>query len=140
MLSYCDACAAAWKDFLLLVGRVMLGWIFAYSGFMKSFKFIPYSTRGWPAEWFWGPVGAGVELVGGVLILLGLGTRYASILLMLFVIVATFSSHRYWEFPAAQVRGQQSQFFKNVAIFGGFVVLFVTAGGRFSLDRWLRRK
>lgn len=118
----------------------MLGWIFFYSGFMKTFRFIPYSTAGWPAEWFWGPVGAGVELVGGILILLGLGTRYAAILMMLFVIVATFSSHRFWEMPPAQVRLQQSQFFKNVAIFGGFVLLFVTGAGRHAVDTLLRRK
>jgi putative oxidoreductase len=139
-LSYCDSFAATLQDFLLLVGRVMLGWIFVYSGFMKTFQFIPYSTAGWPAAWFWGPVGAGVELVGGALILLGLGTRYAAILMMLFVIVATFSSHRFWEYPAAQVRLQQSQFFKNVAIFGGFVLIFVTGAGRYAIDAVLRRR
>ena len=34
-LSYSDGLAAAWQDFLLLVGRVMIGWIFIQSGWRK---------------------------------------------------------------------------------------------------------
>jgi len=57
---------------------------------------------------------------------------------ILFVIVATGISHRYWDFAeAAARRAQESQFFKNLAIMGGFILLFATGPGRFSLDAWL---
>ena len=63
---------------------------------------------------------------------------------ILFVIVATGISHRYWDFAeAAARRAQESQFFKNLSIMGGFILLFATGPGRFSLDGWLasrRRK
>ena len=57
------------------------------------------------------------------------------------MLVATFSSHRYWEFSdVAARRIQESSFYKNMAILGGFGFLFVCSGGRLSLDGWLRRR
>jgi putative oxidoreductase len=141
-----DAFAARSYDTLLLAGRLALGAIFVLSGYLKLMGLTAFSAslaaRGVPAEWFWGPVGAAVEFVGGILILLGLGTRYAALLMILFVIVATGISHRFWEFAdPQQFRTQQSQFFKNLSIIGGFLVLFATGGGRFSIDSfWPRRK
>ena len=41
---------------------------------------------------------AASEFIGGTLIILGLGTRYAAALIVNFVIIATAISHRYWEF------------------------------------------
>jgi uncharacterized membrane protein YphA (DoxX/SURF4 family) len=35
---------------------------------------------------------------------------------------------------------QLTQFWKNVSMMGGQMLLFVTAGGRFSADALLRRK
>jgi putative oxidoreductase len=97
--------------------------------------------RGVPASSFWAVVGATVEFVGGILIVTGLKTRYASLLMILFVIVATGISHRFWDFAdAAARRSQESQFFKNLAIIGGFLVLYVAGAGRFALDAVLGRR
>src|SRR5215211_4313360 len=86
-----DAFAAKFYDELLLVSRVALGLIFVLSGYMKLTGLAAFSAslaaRGVPAAWLWGPVGATVEFVGGLLIVLGLGTRYAALLMILFVIV-----------------------------------------------------
>lgn len=76
----------------------------------------------------------------GILIVTGLKTRYASVLMVLFVIAATAISHRYWEFADAARRTQESQFFKNLSIIGGFLLLFVSGSGRFGLDTLLRRR
>jgi putative oxidoreductase len=70
----------------------------------------------------------------------GLATRYAAVACMAFLIVATALAHRYWEYPAAQLMGQYNNFLKNIALFGGALLLFVTGAGRFSLDRVLSRK
>src|SRR5262249_49106079 len=75
---------------------------------------------------------------GGLAIVFGLMTRYAALLMIAFVIVATLISHRFWAFQGAERRTQTVQFAKNVAIIGGFLFLFVTVGGRYSLDRWWR--
>ena len=132
-------------DVILLVGRLALGVIFVKSGFQKLMALGAFAAslagRGVPASSFWAVVGASVEFVGGLLIVTGLKTRYASLLMILFVIVATGISHRYWEFAdAAARRAQESQFFKNVAIIGGFLLLHVCGAGRFALDAVLGRR
>jgi putative oxidoreductase len=138
------AATPLWQDFLLLVGRVLMGWIFVESGWRKLMgmdafiaslvrRAVPYPTvLGW--------IGAPVEFFGGLALLLGAWTRSATLLIILFTIVATLIGHRYWEItePAAR-RMQQSHFAKNLTIIGGLILLFVTAGGRFSVDGWRRR-
>jgi putative oxidoreductase len=134
--------AAAWQDFLILFGRILMGWIFLQSGWGKLMN-IPAFVQTMPRRdlpAFLGYVAPPVEVLCGALLLLGLATRYAALLTLLFTIVATFSSHRYWNFPAAQQGNQSSHFWKNIAMMGGQVLLFVTAGGRFSVDYLLRRK
>ncbi len=85
-------------------------------------------------------IGAVVELVIGVTLILGLATRYGALLCALFLIIATALAHRYWEYPAAQAGNQYNHFLKNLAIFGGALVLFVTGPGRLSIDRMLSKK
>ena len=75
-----------------------------------------------------------------VIVLLGRVALGASLLMVLFVIVATGISHRYWEFADAARRLQESQFFKNLSIIGGFLLLFATGSGRFALDALLARR
>ena len=132
-------------DVLLLLGRVALGAIFVKSGFQKLIGLSAFAAslagRGVPQAETWAVIGAIVELVGGILIVTGLKTRAASLLLILFVIVATGISHRFWDYAdAAARRSQESQFFKNLSIIGGFVLLYVTGAGRFGLDALLRRR
>jgi putative oxidoreductase len=60
---------------------------------------------------------------------------------LFFTIVASFSSHAFWTFEDAARRAQQhTQFWKNTTMKGGLLLLFVTAGGRYSLDWLLARK
>jgi len=128
-----------WQDIGLLVGRVLMGWIFVDSGWRKLTAMdtfiaslvnrrVPYATiLGW--------IGAPVEFFGGLALVLGVATRYGALLVIAFTIVATLIGHRYWELTdAAARRMQQSHFAKNLTIIGGLVLLFVTAAGRFSID------
>jgi len=129
------------RDVILLLGRVALGAIFVKSGLQKLMALSAFAaslaSRGVPQSSVWAVVGATVEFVGGILIVTGLRTREASLLMVLFVIVATGISHRYWEFADAARRLQESQFFKNLSIIGGFVLLCATGSGRFGLDALL---
>ena len=133
------------EDALLLAGRITLGIIFVKSGLQKLMALGPFAAslanRGIPASDTWALIGATVEFVGGILIVTGFRTRAAALLMILFVITATGISHRFWEFAdVAARRSQESQFFKNLSMIGGFLLLFVTGGGRYSLDGWLSRR
>lgn len=141
-----DRFAVTSGDAMLLIGRVLMGWIFVQSGFAKLTGITGFAqvlaSRGVPAPSVMAWVGAIVEFFGGLALILGLKIRWASLLMVLFVIIATLISHRYWEFvePAAR-RAQEGNFFKNLAMIGGLLFLFVVGSGRFSLDSvlWRRR-
>lgn len=135
-LGMADGLATSKQDAILLLARVCVGWIFVQSGILKLTGLQSFSTRGWPEAWFFGPLGAIVELIGGALLMLGLATRYSCLVLLLFMIVATFSNHRYWDYPPEAMQGQKSHFFKNLSIFGGILVFYAIGAGRYSLD-WL---
>jgi putative oxidoreductase len=142
ILSRTDGVAAASQDVLLVLGRVLLGWIFVQSGWRKLMDIPAFVAtiprRGLPD--FLGYVAPPVEFVGGLFILFGLATRYTALLMLLFIIIASFSSHRYWTFTdAAQLQQQHSHFWKNVSMMGGQVLLFLTGAGRYSVDRLLMR-
>lgn len=141
---YSDRLAGRTDDVLLLMGRIALGAIFVKSGIQKLMTLGVFAaslaSRGVPQSSMWAVIGATVEFVGGILIVTGLKTRFASLLMIAFVIVATGISHRYWEYAETARRAQESQFFKNLSILGGFLVLFVTGSGRFGLDSLLRRR
>jgi putative oxidoreductase len=139
-----DRVAPGWGDAILLLGRILIGGIFVQSGFDKLIGLGTFAAglaaRGLPAALVpvLASIGASVEFFGGLAIVFGLMTRYAALLMIAFVIVATLISHRFWVFGGAERRTQTVQFAKNVAIIGGFLFLFVTGGGRYRLDRWWR--
>lgn len=141
VLSYTDSIAVMWQDFLLLVGRILMGWIFMQSGWGKIFDIAKYSGTfpGRGLQPWMAYVSVPAEFFGGILLILGLATRYTSLVLVFFLIVASFSSHAYWSMPEAQRAAQSSQFWKNIAILGGMLVLFVQAAGRISVDYLLAR-
>jgi len=140
-LSYTDGIATAWWDFLLLLARVLAGWIFLQSGWSKLGNIPGFATRlvsrGVPE--FLAYIAPFVEFLGGLGLVLGVATRYSALLLILFTIAATWTSHAFWTFPEAERGRQFTQFWKNVSMIGGLLALFAAAGGRFSLDRLLRR-
>src|SRR3569833_3641960 len=101
-LSRLDGVAAAATDLWLLIGRVLLGWLFLYSGYTKIMNMagaVAYLTNlkaPMPEVLVYFSVAAEFGL--GVLLVLGLATRYAAVLGMLFMVVATALAHRYWEY------------------------------------------
>src|SRR3954464_15950906 len=135
---------AAVTALALLIGRVAMASLFLPSGLMKAMNiqaFI-YSVdgRGVPFSPILAPLGAAVEFLGGMALLLGVQVRFASVLLLVFTVLATAIAHRFWQYaPGAARQIQQISFFKNVAIVGGFVFLAAHGGGRYCLEQLWRR-
>jgi putative oxidoreductase len=104
-LTCTDGIAAQWQDLLMLLARIMLGLIFVMSGWGKLMNISGFvatmSQRGLPD--LLGYIAPFVEFIGGVLLIIGFATRYASLVMLLFIIIASFSSHRYWASEPAQV-------------------------------------
>jgi putative oxidoreductase len=141
-LSGADRLASSTADILLLIGRILLGYIFVRSGFPKlldiSAVMATYPPRGLPPMLAY--ISVPFEFFGGLALLFGFATRYVLVGFLIFMLVATFSSHRYWDYPAAQQVVQAGNFYKNLAMIGGVLFLFVVGPGRLSIDGWLRKR
>ena len=100
-LTCTDGIAAQWQDLLLLVARVLFGWTFVMSGWRKLMNIAEFVATmpisGLPD--FVGYVRPSSSLSVVSLVIAGLATRYASLLLLLFIIIAAFSWHRSGRFP-----------------------------------------
>jgi len=121
-----------------LVGRILLALIFVISGFGKITGFegtVGYiASKGLPLPQL-GAVGATVvELVGGILLIIGWQTRWAATALFLYLIPTTLIFHPFWAVEAAQQQMQQINFMKNLAIMGGMLYVMAFGAGSLSID------
>jgi putative oxidoreductase len=137
--------AATVNDLALLVGRVAFASLFLPSGLSKLMNLQAFmyniDGRGVPFAPVLAPLGAALEFLGGLALLLGVQVRFASVMLLLFTVAATLIAHRFWEYrPGAAHQMQQINFFKNVAIVGGFVFLAAHGGGRYCIEQLRRRE
>jgi putative oxidoreductase len=138
LLSRADGLAQS-SDALLLVGRILIASVFALTAWGGSPNPGYLGSLGLSNPIYWSWVAIAVEVVISITLILGVATRYGVLLTMLYVIVATVLAHRYWQYPAAAQGVQYIFLTKNLAIFGGLFVLFVTGAGKYSVDEQLRK-
>ena len=126
-------------DTAALVGRILLAVMFITSGFGKISGFegtVGYiASKGLPLPQVGAVIAIVVELGGGLLLAIGYKARWAALALAIFTIVAAIFFHNYWAVEAAEKMGQQINFWKNVSITGGMLMVFAFGPGRYSLDR-----
>jgi len=139
LLSHADGIATGMTDILLLVGRVLIACVFLLTVWGGSPTVAYLTSINFVNPGIMSPLANIVEWVIVISLVLGLGTRYGALLGLAFVIVATVSAHRWWGYPQAGQLVQYIFLTKNLAIAGGLIALFVTGGGRFSVDEKLRR-
>lgn len=68
-----------------------------------------------------------VELVLGLLLLVGWRLRWVALLAAALLVADALLSHPFWSVPAAASDGQLLHFMKNIALAGGFLLLSATA-------------
>lgn len=119
----------------LLVLRVVVGAVFAAHGAQKIFEYtIPgtigsFAGMGVPMPEIAAPFVAFVELIGGILLVLGLFTRLAGVLLAIDMVVALVLVH----LSAGLWVGEGG--YEFVAVLGAAALaLALTGAGRFSID------
>jgi putative oxidoreductase len=123
---------------LSLIARLLMAALFLPAGIAKLTGFegtVGYITSvGLPAPTLAALAALVLEIVGGVALIVGLGTRFVALALALFTLVASFIFHAYWSVPADQVFVTQLLFFKNIAVAGGLMALAAFGAGTWSLD------
>ena len=122
----------------LLAARVLMAVMFVPAGISKIGGFegtVGYiASVGLPMAAAGAVAAIGVEVLGGLALLAGVGTRVAAVVLALFTLAASVFFHAYWAVPADQAMVQQLMFFKNLAIVGGLLGLAASGAGGWSVE------
>jgi putative oxidoreductase len=83
---------------------------------------------------------AAIDLVGGLLLVLGLRTRLAAVVLSIFVLLTLYFAHSFWTMDGPARAANQAHFYKNLAVIGGLLLICYFGAGAYSLDGWFKRK
>jgi putative oxidoreductase len=129
------------NDLALLVGRLLFAALFLPAGISKAMGFAAFSgslaAKGMPYADAWAAAAVAIEVLAPIALILGVAPRVTALILIAFVIMATATSHRYWEFAeAAARRPQEVNFFKNGAILGGLLFYLASGAGKWSIAGW----
>jgi putative oxidoreductase len=121
-----------------LAVRIVVGSVFLWTGWQKL-QILPRMTenfRGWgiPAPEIMTPFVSGVEFVCGIMILLGLLTRFAAVPLMIVMVVAIIAAKRGDIDSLVTLLG-----FEETSYFVMFAWLAIAGPGPVSLDRFILR-
>lgn len=128
------------RDVAALVGRVLLAFMFVYSGFGKIGGFegtaANIASKNLPLPAIATTIAIVVEFVGGLMVVVGWKTRWAALAVAVFTFFASIFFHNFWAMPdAAAARTNMIMFMKNIAVIGGLLLLYAFGPGRYSLDR-----
>ena len=83
---------------------------------------------------------AAIDLVGGILILVGYQTRWASIVLIVFVALTCILVHNFWAMEGPARAANQGHFYKNLALIGALSPDLVHGPGTCSLEHRFAKK
>jgi len=137
------------SDALIAISRVLLSSVFIVLGYIEvlhvgtvtgnpgAIRFMDLLGVGSAAPTWFGYLIAGFELFGGLAILVGFKTRGTAWAFVIFLLLTTGFVHAFWLLEGAQRAATQAHFYKNLAIMGGFLLLAIMGGGRYSLDNRL---
>lgn len=128
------------SEALMLIGRVLLSSVFIISGVRKAMNIagtITYITNGGlPYADVLVYAVIALEIVGGIMLLVGFQARIAAFLLGLFTLAAAVFFHKFWAIDAAKgaqeaqnYQNQMIHFMKNISLAGGLLFVAGTSTG-----------
>ena len=121
------------SDQAALIGRLFYSSMFLLFGYGKITAFAGtasyMSSLGLPAPSLFTSLAIIIEIVGGLLILIGYETRIVALGLAVYVLISAFIGHSQLGDP-----NNFQHFMKNMAIVGGSLAFVAFGAGAYSLD------
>jgi putative oxidoreductase len=132
------------RDEILFVARILLVLLFLVFGWGKLTDYsgtVGYMAKtGAPLPSIAALVAIAVEVFVAIAVVLGAWTRPLAVLLALYTLATALIGHHFWTMEGAARYGNAINFYKNISIMGGFLLLYVTGAGRYSVDAKLAAK
>jgi len=75
-----------------------------------------------------------IELPVAFAVAVGAFTRPSAVLMVLYTLGTSLIEHRYWTTTGADQLASMEAFYKNLSIIGGFLLLYITGAGKYSID------
>ncbi len=126
------------NDELILAARLLLAALFLIFGWRKlrdhSGTVSQMAQLGIPTPVLAAAVATFMELVVAFAVAVGAFARLAALLLVLYTLGTALIGHRYWTMTGAGRIDSMDGFYKNLSIIGGFLLLYITGAGKYSID------
>jgi putative oxidoreductase len=126
------------RDGVILIARILLAVLFVIFGWKKLIGFggtVGYFTHlELPMPIVAAIIAVVMEFFAGIAIVLGVLTRPIAVLLAVYTIATGFIGHPYWTMTGMDQAGAMINFYNNVSIAGGFLLLYATGAGKYSVD------
>ena len=123
---------------VILAARLLLAMLFLIFGWRKLTDYTGTVSRmvqdGAPIPVVAAAVSIFMELPVAFAVAIGAFTRPSAFLLVLYTLGTALIAHRYWTVEGANKVDSMESFFKNLSVAGGFLLLYITGAGEYSLD------
>lgn len=135
--------AAGARDGLLLASRILLMLLFVIFGWEKLIGFSGtvgyFGQIGLPVPVLAAVIAVVMEFVVGIAIIVGVFTRPLALLIAIYTVATALIGHHFWTLTGMARMESEINFFKNISITGGLILLYVTGAGTYSLDARMNR-
>jgi putative oxidoreductase len=126
------------NDELILAARLLLATLFLIFGWRKLRDYSGTVSQlvqlGVPMPTVAAAVAIFMELPVAFAVAVGAFARPSALLLVLYTLGTAFIGHRYWTVTGADKVDSMDGFYKDLSIIGGFLLLYITGAGRYSID------
>jgi putative oxidoreductase len=123
---------------LILAARLLLTALFLIFGWRKLRDFSGTVSQmvqlGVPMPALAAGVATFMELPVAFAVAVGAFTRPAALLMFLYTLGTARFGHRYWTMTGSERIDNMDGFYKNLGIMGGFLLLYMTGPGKYSID------
>ena len=132
------------NDEVILAARVFLATLFLIFGWRKLRDYsgtVSQMVRdGVPTPVLATVVAIFMELPVAFAVAVGAFTRPSAVLMVLYTLGTSLIEHHYWTMTGADQFASMEAFYKNLSIMGGFLLLYITGAGKYSIDRIVRHR
>ena len=130
------------NDELILAARLLLATLVLIFGWRKLKDYSGTVSQivqlGAPLPKLAAAVAVFMELPVAFAVAVGAFVRPAALLLFFYTLGTALIGHRYWTTTGADRVDRMDGFYKNLSIMGGFLLLYITGAGKYSIDGLFR--
>jgi putative oxidoreductase len=123
---------------LILAAHLLLATLFLIFGWRKLRDYSGTVSQlvqlGVPMPLIAAAVAIFMELPVAFAVAIGAFARPAALLMIIYTLGTALIGHHYWTITGAAKIDSMDGFYKNVSIMGGFLLLYVTGAGKYSID------